>query len=299
VPLVEGQRAENVEAEGGVVEVGVEVDVREEGVIAPGVGLEGGKAAAADGGEVQGQGVPGPTTKKDVVSNNAISKLSPALPPTATKTTSTWLTPWTWYNSSTSTSTSPNGEFHSDSEKAQHAAEVMTDHHGNGDIVQRDSQPKDGGGTLLALVPCSRRTRSVPRAGLSLQHRLGSMWTSSARVSLIRRRIRRRTRSRLLKPRRKATPEHPHPLWVLRHCHRCRISNGHIVTARNENENEHVGTAMNPNPNEEQREQSVVSVGLGMGGVVFPSSVRVGVEGERRKVQRVFVLPFVGSIWVR
>ena len=299
MPLVEGQRAENVEAEGGVVEVGVEVDVREEGVIAPGVGLEGGKAAAADGGEVQGQGVPGPTTKKDVVSNNAISKLSPALPPTATKTTSTWLTPWTWYNSSTSTSTSPNGEFHSDSEKAQHAAEVMTDHHGNGEIVQRDSQPKDGGGTLLALVPCSRRTRSVPRAGLSLQHRLGSMWTSSARVSLIRRRIRRRTRSRLLKPRRKATPEHPHPLWVLRHCHRCRISNGHIVTARNENENEHVGTAMNSNPNEEQREQSVVSVGLGMGGVVFPSSVRVGVEGERRKVQRVFVLPFVGSIWVR
>jgi len=296
VPLVEGQRAENVEAEGGVVEVGVEVDVRE-GVIVPGVGL-GGKAAAADG-EVEGQDVPGPTTKKDVVSDNAISKSSPALPPTATTTTSTWLTPWTWYNPSTSTSTSPNGEFHSDSEKAQHAAEVMTDHHGNGDIVQRDSQPKDGGGTLLALVPCSRRTRSVPRAGLSLQHRLGSMWTSSARVSLIRRRIRRRTRSRLLKPRRKATPEHPHPLWVLRHCHRCRISNGHIVTARNENENEHVGTAMNPNPNEEQREQSVVSVGLGMGGVVFPSSVRVGVEGERRKVQRVFVLPFVGSIWVR
>ena len=50
--------------------------------------------------------------------------------------------------------------------------------------------------TLLALVPCSRRTRSVQREGLSLQHRLGSMWTSSARVSL----IRRRTRSRLLNP---------------------------------------------------------------------------------------------------
>ena len=293
---MEGQRAENVEAEGGVVEVGVEVDVREEGVIAPGVGLEGGKAAAADGGEVQGQGVPGPTTKKDVVSNNAISKLSPALPPTATTTTSTWLTPWTWYNSSTSTSTSPNGEFHSDSEKAQHAAEVMTDHHGNGDIVQRDSQPKDGGGTLLALVPCSRRTRSVPRAGLSLQHRLGSMWTSSARVSLIRRRI--RTRSQLLKPRRKATPEHPHPLWILRHCHRCRISNGHIVTARNENENEHVGTAMNSNPNEEQREQSVVSVGLGIGGggVSF-FGLRWCGRGEKEGAE--CVLRFVGSIWVR
>ena len=62
MPLVEGQRAENVEAEGGVVEVEVEVNVREGGVISPGVGLEGGKAAAGDEGEVQGQDVPVPMT---------------------------------------------------------------------------------------------------------------------------------------------------------------------------------------------------------------------------------------------
>lgn len=35
-----------------MVEVGIEVDVREGGVIGPGVGLEEGKAAAGDGGEV-------------------------------------------------------------------------------------------------------------------------------------------------------------------------------------------------------------------------------------------------------
>lgn len=71
------------------------------------------------------------------------------------------------------------------------------------------------------------------------------------------------------------------------------IRDGHIVTARNEHE--HVGTATNQNQNEEQREQSVVSVGLGMGAVAFPSSVGVGVQGERRrKVQRVCCLALCG-----
>lgn len=106
-----------------------------------------------------------PTTKEDVVSDNAIAKSSPALPPTVTTTTSTW------YSLSISISTSLNGEFHSDSEKAQHAAaEGMTDRHCDGDILQRDSQPKDGGAdgvssdttTSTAITPHDANANAPP-----------------------------------------------------------------------------------------------------------------------------------------
>ena len=131
----EGQsRGVDAEAEGGV---GVRVDVREEvgaGVYVRGVGPD--REEPAEIGE-QSQDVIH-MTGKSVVSDNVISD-SPA-PPPPTSTATTWLTPWSWYYPSAPT----NLEFHSDAEKAQHAAAAGEEHchgdrNGNVEDLQHDS----------------------------------------------------------------------------------------------------------------------------------------------------------------
>ena len=130
--MAAGQKG--VEAEGGVV--GVEVDVNEEVGVPPvrGVGPEG--EEATESGEQPQEDVVHATGEG--VSDNAVSD-SPKLPATST----TWLTPWTWYYPSTPT----NVEVHSDAEKVQHAAaaaveeeERVMHRHGDADADVKDLQ---------------------------------------------------------------------------------------------------------------------------------------------------------------
>jgi len=130
--MAAGQKG--VEAEGGVV--GVEVDVNEEVGVPPvrGVGPEG--EEATESGEQPQEDVVHATGEG--VSDNAVSD-SPKLPATST----TWLTPWTWYYPSTPT----NVEVHSDAEKVQHAAPAAVEEeegvmhlHGDADADVKDLQ---------------------------------------------------------------------------------------------------------------------------------------------------------------
>jgi len=124
--MAAGQKG--VEAEGGVV--GVDVD-EEVGVPVRGVGPD---EEATENEEQSQEDVMHATG--EVVSDNAVSD-SPALP---APTTTTWLTPWSWYYPSAPT----NVEVHSDAEKVQHAAveeeEGVMHRHGDADADVKDLQ---------------------------------------------------------------------------------------------------------------------------------------------------------------